>query len=201
MSTKNRRSGFTLPEVLVTVTVVAVLAAVVVPAVAQFANKGDAPATNQDISSVRSAVTSYVADTRRYPTDFYDLESANGVTNWKGPYFAGQLAGSTAAGTFTSAALSFVLGPTFSQSPSGHTGYLTTTVTLPSTATCDDLYKLDKYVDSDATADSTAAATIAGGGSLQFVDGGSATCATNSTNGAASATGEVVTLRVASIGS
>ncbi len=38
---KNVRRGFTLPEILVTVTVVAVLAAVVVPAVTQYVSKGD----------------------------------------------------------------------------------------------------------------------------------------------------------------
>ena len=39
MKTRVRR-GFTLPEVLVTVTVVAVLAAVVVPAVTQYVSRG-----------------------------------------------------------------------------------------------------------------------------------------------------------------
>ena len=50
MKTRVRR-GFTLPEVLVTVTVVAVLAAVVVPAVTQYVNRGNNPATQQDIIS------------------------------------------------------------------------------------------------------------------------------------------------------
>lgn len=73
MRTKSRRSGFTLPEVLVTVTVVAVLAAVVVPAVTQFAGRGDAPSTASDINAIRTAVTSYVADQRKVPTSLSDL--------------------------------------------------------------------------------------------------------------------------------
>ena len=77
------RRGFTLPEILVTVTVIAVLAAVVVPAVTQYVNKGDAPASSSDIGAIRTAITGYIADTRRYPVDFTDLTTAPaGVTNW-----------------------------------------------------------------------------------------------------------------------
>src|SRR5438477_11685217 len=101
MSTKRRRSGFTLPEVLVTVTVVAVLAAVVVPAVTQYSSKGDTPTLLGDIDQVRSAVTAYVADVKAYPATFYDLVSSS-ATGWKGPYFTGTLVGTTGAGTYTS---------------------------------------------------------------------------------------------------
>ncbi len=57
---KNVRRGFTLPEILVTVTVIAVLAAVVVPAVTQYVNKGDAPASSSDIDQVRTAITGFI---------------------------------------------------------------------------------------------------------------------------------------------
>ncbi len=73
----NRRSGFTLPEILVTVTVVAVLAAVVVPAVTQYVNKGNAPATQSDLDQIRNAVTAFVADTRVYPVYLSDLATAS----------------------------------------------------------------------------------------------------------------------------
>jgi prepilin-type N-terminal cleavage/methylation domain-containing protein len=68
-----RRSGFTLPEVLVTVTVVAVLAAVVVPAVTQYASKGDVPATKEAINAVNTAIASFVADNRTFPVRFTDM--------------------------------------------------------------------------------------------------------------------------------
>jgi type IV pilus assembly protein PilE len=113
---RNRRSGFTLPEVLVTVAIVAVLAAMVVPAVTQQLGKGDAPAFNTSVASLSTAVTSFVADVRKLPGKVDDLQtkptagtdfdlSADGVgaaagvgspvgtaftttvvNRWKGPY-------------------------------------------------------------------------------------------------------------------
>ncbi|HEY6219284.1 MAG TPA: type II secretion system protein, partial [Gemmatimonadaceae bacterium] len=53
--------GFTLPEVLVTVTIVAVLAAVMVPAVINQVSKGDVPAVGQDIDALRTAITTFAA--------------------------------------------------------------------------------------------------------------------------------------------
>jgi prepilin-type N-terminal cleavage/methylation domain-containing protein len=90
MNTKARRRGFTLPEVLVTVTVVAVLAAVVVPAVSQFATKGDGPSTMQDFSAIRTAVTSYVSVNKKFPSNLTDLTP-----------FASQLSLATSAPTAT----------------------------------------------------------------------------------------------------
>ena len=148
---KNVRRGFTLPEILVTVTVVAVLAAVVVPAVTQYVTKGDAPATSGDITQVRNAITSYVSDTRHYPSDFSDLvASPAGVNNWKGPYFAGALSGvSGVSATFISNGSNITLGPAITQS----SGYLTTPVSLNSDATCQDLTNLDIAIDGGTSAD------------------------------------------------
>ena len=105
-----RRRGFTLPEVLVTVAIVAVLAAVVVPAVTQQLGKADAPSTQASIGSLRTQFTSFVADVRKFPGQVDHLQSliattdieliANGdttnvnatkysaasVAKWKGPY-------------------------------------------------------------------------------------------------------------------
>src|SRR4051812_26402133 len=103
MKNRARRSGFTLPEILVTVTVVAVLAAVVVPAVTQYVSKGDTPGTRQDITAISNAITSYVADTRRNPTSIYDLTaSTSSVVNYKGPYLATSVSPNTTTGTFAS---------------------------------------------------------------------------------------------------
>ena len=100
--------GFTLPEVLVTVTIVAVLAAVMVPAVINQVSKGDVPAVGQDIDALRTAITTFAADVRRFPqrisqlgknslattdTDFTGTAFDNAATAaYKGPY------ASTAAG-------------------------------------------------------------------------------------------------------
>ena len=98
---RGRRSGFTLPEVLVTVAIVAVLAAMVVPAVTQQLGKADAPSFQGSLSSLRTAVTSFVADVKKWPGDIEDLQtnptvadtdldgvaySATAIAKWKGPY-------------------------------------------------------------------------------------------------------------------
>lgn len=100
----NRRSGFTLPEVLVTVAIVAVLAAVVVPAVTQQISKGDDSNFTQSTGNFRTAITSFVADTRKFPGKVADLYSkpaatdkdafgndygASAVAAWNGPYHIG----------------------------------------------------------------------------------------------------------------
>jgi prepilin-type N-terminal cleavage/methylation domain-containing protein len=78
MRSKSRRSGFTLPEVLVTVTVVAVLAAVVVPAVTQYAGKGDSPSTKNAINAINTAITSFTTDNRDFPGSLTDVSKYAG---------------------------------------------------------------------------------------------------------------------------
>ncbi len=75
---KNRagRSGFTLPEVLVTVAIVAVLAAVVVPAVTQQLGRADAPAFNASMNNLRTAITSFASDVRQLPGEVSQLGNA-----------------------------------------------------------------------------------------------------------------------------
>lgn len=72
---RNRRSGFTLPEVLVTVAIIAVLAAAVVPAVTQQLSKADAPSFNASLGALRTAITSFVSDVRKYPGKVDDLQT------------------------------------------------------------------------------------------------------------------------------
>ena len=100
---KNRagRSGFTLPEVLVTVAIVAVLAAAVVPAVTSQLSKGEEGTVVSAITSVRTGITAFTSDVRAFPGELSnltnaitlaqtDLEgntySAAQVARWKGPY-------------------------------------------------------------------------------------------------------------------
>src|SRR5688572_30540849 len=102
MSKTVRRRGFTLPEVLVTITIVAVLAAVVVPAVLNQVNKGDTAGLNGDVQALRTAISSFTTDTRHYPKSIKDLVQAinkdsldlfgnsygaSAANAWKGPYF------------------------------------------------------------------------------------------------------------------
>jgi prepilin-type N-terminal cleavage/methylation domain-containing protein len=170
MRKRARRSGFTLPEILVTVAVVAVLAAVVVPTVTQYINKGDRPASLQDIDQVRDGVTAFTADVRKYPGDLRQLTAvivpndvlvANGFTSdsvaynatdvghWRGAYFSGTLA----SGSFTSNGLAITFGPRIARV----SGWLQLIVT--SHDLCSQLWALDVALDEGVGTPATDATT------------------------------------------
>lgn len=101
-----RRRGFTLPEVLVTVAIVAVLAAIVVPTVTNQIGKGDDTNLATNVSSLRSSVTAFVSDVRKFPRRLQNLIEkpastdddvtggdfgASAVARWKGPYLPSTL--------------------------------------------------------------------------------------------------------------
>jgi prepilin-type N-terminal cleavage/methylation domain-containing protein len=105
---KNRssRTGFTLPEVLVTVAIVAVLAAVVVPTVTNQIGKGDDTNLVTNIADLRTSMTAFVSDARKYPSRLQNLTTvplaadldlfggqfgAAAVARWKGPYVSTSL--------------------------------------------------------------------------------------------------------------
>lgn len=100
-SEKVRLVGFTLAEVLVTLALIALLAAVLLPTVAGQILKGDSSRVTQDIEAVRSGMEQFLADVHRYPGKYSDLAKLittsntdiNGATypsglvsKWGGPY-------------------------------------------------------------------------------------------------------------------
>lgn len=101
-SSRKRRFGFTLVEVLVTTVVVGVMAAVVIPAVVKQSTAGDPARAVSDLGAVKSAIEIFSQNVRpRMPGDIEDLVNAistteNGldgtaysaanVAKWKGPY-------------------------------------------------------------------------------------------------------------------
>lgn len=103
---KEARGGFTLPEVLVTIAIVATLAAVLLPALNNQLSKGDAGRLTNDIVAVQTAVGAFGSDVRRYPLDLTDLKTkpASGdldvlsnafgsklIDKWRGPYLSKDL--------------------------------------------------------------------------------------------------------------
>lgn len=96
------RRGFSLGELLVGMAIIAVLAAVILPAVAGQVTKSDATRTIQDLSSLRTGVEQFQADVRRYPKKLSHLTRAitgqsdingtnypaNLIARWKGPYLS-----------------------------------------------------------------------------------------------------------------
>jgi len=173
----SRRSGFTLPEILVTVTVIAVLAAAVVPAVAQYVNKGNGPASQQDIQQLQNAVTGFAADVRHFPGDLQQLVSpivstagsgdsldldgsaspvqftAIEAARWKGPYTSAAITTTpTGGGQFTSNGLLFTIGRKITLSG----GWLTVPILTPAAGTgagvCGAVLALNKSIDNSQVA-------------------------------------------------
>jgi general secretion pathway protein G len=77
-----RRRGFTLIEVLVTVVVIGVLAAVVIPAVTSQVGAGDSTRVLADLNSVRTGIENFAITVRAFPGDMDDL--ANPITTGDG---------------------------------------------------------------------------------------------------------------------
>lgn len=97
-----RRKGFTLPEVLVTVAIISLLAAVVIPTVAGQLTKGDTGRVGSDLMAIRGGTEQFLSDVRRYPSSISQLTTkistgmtplttsnnytTNDVARWHGPY-------------------------------------------------------------------------------------------------------------------
>lgn len=133
----NVRRGFTLAEVLVTVTITAVLAAVVVPSVVNQVTKGDHGAFSSETAAIQTAVTNYAADNRVLPSTFSDLVQQNSAqaSQWKGPYLSTAQDLSTATDAFASAGYGITYSPTFSTTACAGGNYLAITPTKLNNAT------------------------------------------------------------------
>jgi prepilin-type N-terminal cleavage/methylation domain-containing protein len=100
-SLNRRAKGFTLPEVLATLAIIAVLAAVVIPTIAGQIQKADPQRLGNDAMALRGGIEQFLADSRRYPSSFGNLTtlittaqtgliggnfSNTEVRRWAGPY-------------------------------------------------------------------------------------------------------------------
>lgn len=124
-----KRAGFTLIETIVTVGLLAVLAAFVIPTVIQKAGAGDPVKVASDVTAVRTGLETFLSDVKAgYPNQLHALTDVPTTLNhtidsttaftpgqvaaWNGPYLA------AAIGTLVSDSL-----------PTGYTAYIKNFVT------------------------------------------------------------------------
>lgn len=100
LTLKSRKRGFTLAEVLVTIAIIAIMAAVLLPALNNQLSKGDTSRIASDLVNMQSGIQAFVSDLRHYPASADQLiTSVSGtsdilgtayntsdVASWKGPY-------------------------------------------------------------------------------------------------------------------
>lgn len=153
----SKRKAFTLPEVLVTIAIVATLAAVLLPSLNSQLSKGEGSRASNDLLAVQTAVNTFVSDVRRYPASLSHLTipitnvqlDINGnlypiplVAKWKGPYLAKELTSSNLITGFGAQ-----IQGTFVKSPSNEfngISYVKVNVTpIPS----DDFNRIDEIID------------------------------------------------------
>lgn len=130
-----RRSGFTLAEVLVTLAIIAVMAAVLLPALNSQLSKGDTGRLASDFTNIQTGAQAFVSDVHRYPATVSQLTTALSgtptdlltvaipatlVAKWKGPYINRDV-GNTAGGAISTSFASVAGG--------NGVNYLTVTVT------------------------------------------------------------------------
>ena len=85
--------GFTLVEMLVVISIIALIMALVGPRVLNFLGESKVKAAKIQIESIESALDLYALDTGRYPSASEGLnalmERPAGETSWGGPYLKG----------------------------------------------------------------------------------------------------------------
>jgi prepilin-type N-terminal cleavage/methylation domain-containing protein len=111
-----RRRGFTLAEVLVGLAIVAILAAVLYPAIGSQLRRGQSAALGNQIGNLRDAIAAYRQNVGRYPRTLSQLSNALGASAtdacantmpppvrnaWRGPYLTQAVSGDIVVGDAT----------------------------------------------------------------------------------------------------
>ena len=84
---RNRRSGFTLIEILIAIAIITVFAATITVNLFSKVGESRQAKAKQDISTLVTALQIYKLDNFRYPSSLEALvTNADGGKRWKGPY-------------------------------------------------------------------------------------------------------------------
>ena len=79
--------GFTLIEILLVMTIIAILAAIVIPKMVGRSEQARQTAAHADLSSIKTALDAYEVDNGFYPKGLQDLiQQPGNAKNWHGPY-------------------------------------------------------------------------------------------------------------------
>jgi len=85
--------GFTLVEMLVVITIIALIMSLVGPRVLNFLGESKVKAARIQIQSIETALDLYALDTGHFPSSSEGLDALmqrpGGVTSWNGPYLKG----------------------------------------------------------------------------------------------------------------
>jgi general secretion pathway protein G len=91
-----KRSGMSLLEILIVLSIMAVLIAIIAPRILGSQKKADIKATKLQISNIEEALKLYAADNRTFPNTeegiaalFEAPADEKRAKNWEGPYFDG----------------------------------------------------------------------------------------------------------------
>lgn len=88
-SARLARRGFTLLELVISIAIVSILAAAVVPVATRALNYEGRKATRAELERLAQAALDYFHDTGQVPSSETRLESNPGVSGWAGPYLTG----------------------------------------------------------------------------------------------------------------
>ncbi len=87
-----RTSGFTLIEILVVITVIAILATLVAPSIFQHVGEAKSSTAKSQIEMLATALDAYRLDNGQYPTTqqglnaLVEIPTVDTPPNWRGPY-------------------------------------------------------------------------------------------------------------------